>query len=153
MGERVLPDRATLKKWHASGMTYQAMADRWNPTLIAEGKDPVTRQSFSTACHRHGFDRRKLDHSDVLPKGMRLEHQTLYDTEMIRRWNARRKGKKFPPVEDQRINGWLQGLNDAKVVLKYERNTQSGWKPVKRLPTDDPECPVRLPKAKAKKTA
>lgn len=143
VAERVLPDQNTLTKWFEEGLTHQEMADRFN----AETNRTVTRQSFARACGRYGLTR-NLKHDEWLPKNMHPDHQKLYDTEMIRRWSARKQGKKFPPVEEQRINAWLQILADAGAILWYERETEQGWWPVKRQASDDPNVPVRLPPVK-----
>lgn len=143
MGARVLPDKNTLQKWYSEELlTYQAMADRFNSSR--PGEKPVTHVAFHQACKRHGFPPRNMSHADVLPANMDPDHVKLYDTEMIRMWDCRRKGKTYPPKIDQKINAWLQNLHDAKVVLIYKRRTLDGWKPVPRVPTDIKGCPVRL---------
>lgn len=143
MAERVIPDKNTLEKWRKEGLTHQAMADRFNGTRPTE--KPVSRQAFTNACGRYGLVV-NLKHDEWLPANMRPEHQKLYDTEMIRRWSARKQGKKFGPKPNQKINAWLQNLRDAGAILLYRRDTQQGWWPVPRQPTDDPNVPVRVEK-------
>lgn len=145
---RDLPDLITLRRWYDEEprLSAQQMADR----LFEQTGVRVTRHAFSAAWARNGFPPRNLRHNDLLPANMRLDHQKLYDTEMIRRFSARRQGKVFDEKEEQRINSWLLNLRDAKVVLVYRRDTQKGWHPVKRRPTDDPDLPVRLPKRNTK---
>lgn len=145
MGKRVLPDKNTLWKWYNDeGLSHTEMAERFNNLPERQGQEPVTRQAFWQQCDRHGFPPRNLSHREVLPANMHPDHSKLYDTEMIRMWDARRQGKKFPPKIDQKINAWLQNLNDAKAILVYRRNTIAGWKPVPRKPSDDKDSPVRL---------
>lgn len=139
MAERQTPDNNTLRKWHEEGLTHQAMADRWE----AETHVRVTRQAFRNACGAAGLVR-NMKHDEWLPANMRPEHQKLYDSEMIRRWSARKQGKKFDATENQRINAWLQNLTDAGAILVYRRNTQQGWWPVPRQATDEPNVPVRV---------
>lgn len=138
--QRELPDDETLVEWWEEGLTFPQMAARFNSARTGK---PVTGNAFGTACRRLGLGR-NLHHDEWLPRNMHPDHQKLYDTEMIRRWSARRQGKQFEPEEDQRINAWLQALNDAGAILWYERETQQGWWPVKREPTDDPNVPVRV---------
>lgn len=140
---RQLPDRKTLEKWHASRMTFKAMAEKFN----AEHPefDDVTDRAFMNACRRYGFPTRNLKHDELIPWTLRPDHTKLYDTEMIRRFSARMQGKQFDAEMDQKINAWFQNLNDAKSILVYRKDTQQGWVPVKRKPTDDPKLPVRLP--------
>lgn len=140
MAEVGLPSRHVLQQWYDDGVSYADMARRHN----AATNQTLTRQAFYQACRRYGISERLLyDHSAVLPPNMRPDHSKLYDTDMIRRWDARRQGKEFPERDDQRINGWLANLNDAKVVLLYKRNTQKGWHTVPRLPSDEPDFPMR----------
>lgn len=144
MAERQLPDRQTLQQWfEVDRLTHQQMADRFNNSPERQGMRPVTRQAFTRACGRYGLTT-YLHHDEWLPKDMRPEHTKLYDTEMIRRWSARKQGKRFDEVEEQRINAWLQNLTDAGAIMLYKRDTQMGWWPVPRQPTDDPNVPVRV---------
>lgn len=138
--ERELPDDETLAKWHAEGLTYPQMHKRW-------GNPNVGSDAFGVACRRLGLFR-NMHHDKWLPRNMHPDHQKLYDTEMIRRWSAREQGKKFPAVEDQRINAWLQNLADAGAILWYDRETIEGWHPVKRVPSDPAGVPVRVKPAK-----
>lgn len=145
MGERVLPDKNTLWKWYdGEGLSHTEMAERFNALPERQGEEPVKRQAFWQACNRYGFPPRNLSHKQALPHNMHPDHSKLYDTEMIRMWDARRQGKKFEPKIEQKINAWLQNLDDAKVVLVYRRRTIRGWHPVPRLPSDDKTMPMRL---------
>jgi hypothetical protein len=139
MAERVLPDKNTLEHWHEEGLTHQEMANRF----YALTGHRCTRQAFRNACGRYGLTR-NYSHDEWLPADLRREHQRLYDTEMIRRWSARKQGKKYDAKEEQRINAWLQNLRDAGAILVYKRDTMQGWWPVHREPTDDPNVPVRV---------
>lgn len=136
---REIPDRDVLTKWHNAGLTYKQMADRW----YDETKIRKTSQAFGKACRKAGL-LRNLHHDKWLPRNMRPEHMKLYDTEMIRRWSAREQGKKFPDVEDQRINAWLQNLADAGAILWYNPDTVQGWHTVRRRSDDEPGAPVRV---------
>lgn len=145
MGTRVLPDKNTLWKWYNDeGLSHTEMAKRFNALPERQGEEPVTRHAFWQRCNRDGFPPRNLSHQEVLPANMHPDHVKLYDTEMIRMWHARELGKKFPPKIDQKINSWLQNLNDAKAILEYRRKTIDGWKPVRRRPSDIKGCPVRI---------
>lgn len=140
MPEVGLPPKSVLARWYGEGVSYTEMAQRHN---AATGQNR-TRQAFYQACKRLGISEpRNYDHSGVLPPNLRPEHSKLYDTDMIRQWDARRQGKVFSERLDQRINGWLANLNDAKVVLVYKRNTQKGWHTAPRLPSDEPDFPMR----------
>jgi hypothetical protein len=140
MAERVLPSERVLQQWYDDGLSYADMARRHN----AATNQNLTRQAFFMACKRLGISERSAyDHSAVLPPDLRPEHSRLYDTQMIRRWDARRQGKVYSDRDNQRINGWLANLNDAKVVLVYRRNTQKGWHTVPRRPSDEPDFPMR----------
>lgn len=140
MAEIGLPSKRVLEQWYAEGVSYAEMARRHNEAT----NQSLTRQAFFMACRRHGIaDAINYDHSAVLPPDLRPEHSKHYDTNMIRRWDARRQGKVYPDRDNQRINGWLANLNDAKVVLEYRRNTQQGWHPVPRLPSDEKDFPMR----------
>lgn len=140
MAEVGLPPKSVLARWYSEGMSYADMARKHN----ADTNQNLTRQAFSQACKRYKISENvHYDHSAVLPPNLRPEHTKLYDTQMIRRWDARRQGKVYPKRDDQRINGWLANLNDAKVVLEYRRNTQAGWHPVPRKPSDEKDFPMR----------
>lgn len=146
MPEQILPPKSVLERWYREGVSYAEMARRHNE---AENL-ATTRQSFFMACRRLGIsERTTYDHSAVLPPNLRPEHTKLYDTQMIRQWDSRRQGKVYPAREDQKINGWLAHLNDAKVVLVYRRNTQKGWHTALRLPSDEPDFPMRRTWVKA----
>lgn len=140
MAESGLPPKSVLQQWYGEGLSYADMARRHN---AATGENR-TRQAFYMACSRYGISEpQNLDHKAVLPPNMRPEHSKLYDTQMIRQWDARRQGKTYGAREDQKINGWLAHLNDAKVVLLYKPNTQQGWWPVPRKPSDEKDYPMR----------
>lgn len=146
MAEIGLPPKGVLQRWYNQGMSYAEMARVHN----AATNQDLTRQSFYMACKRHGISEpQNYDHSAVLPPDLRPEHTKLYDTDMIRRWDARRQGKVYDKRMDQKINGWLANLNDAKVVLVYRRNTQKGWHTVPRRPSDEPDFPMRRAWVKA----
>jgi hypothetical protein len=136
---REIPDLDVLTKWHNEGLTYGQMADRW----YEETRIRKTPAAFGKACRKARLFR-NLSHDEWLPRNMRPEHQKLYDPEMIRRWSARKQGKKFDEVENQRINAWLQNLMDADAILWYDPDTVEGWHPVRRRSDDEPGVPVRL---------
>lgn len=140
MAESGLPPKSVLEQWYADGVSYAEMARRHN----AATNQSLTRQAFYMACKRLGISEPvNYDHTAVLPPNLRPAHTKLYDTQMIRQWDARRQGKVYGAREDQKINGWLANLNDAKVVLVYRRNTQKGWHTSPRLPSDEPDFPMR----------
>lgn len=146
MAETGLPSKTVLQRWYDDGVSYADMARRHN----AATNQNLSRQSFFMACKRYEIsERTTYDHSSVLPPNLRPEHTKAYDTQMIRRWDSRRQGKVYEARDDQRINGWLANLNDAKVVLEYRRNTQKGWHTVPRLPSDEPDFPMRRTWVKA----
>jgi hypothetical protein len=146
MPERTLPSKSVLERWYNDGMNYAEMARRHNKAT----NQNLTRQAFFQACKRLGISEpANFDHSAVLPPNLRPEHTKLYDTQMIRKWDARRQGKVYGHREDQKINGWLANLNDAKAVLLYKPNTQKGWHTVPRLPSDEPDFPMRRTWVKA----
>lgn len=140
MAETSLPSKTVLKRWYDDGMSYADMARRHN----AATNQSLTRQAFFMACKRLGIsERQSYDHSAVLPPKLRPQHTKDYDTQMIRRWDARRQGKVYGERDDTRINGWLANLNDANCVLLYKPNTQKGWHAVPRLPSDEKDYPMR----------
>lgn len=149
MPPRKLPDDDTIIEWHLAGVTYQEMADRWNPGLVEQGVDPVTASAFNMKCHRLGLPKRYMRHEDLIPwTPIRKEHNNDYIINMLRREGARRAGApRFTPGNKlcdekdlQRLNSWIQGLHEGNngkgVVVHYDPGTLEGWHYVNRVKAD-----------------
>ena len=160
---RKLPDDDTIIEWHLSGITFQQMADQWNPELIARGEDPVTSAAFNMKCFRLGLPARNQRHDDLVPwTPIRPEHNGDYKVNMLRRESARRAGvPRFDPTHPncdekdlQRLNSWIQGLaegnNGKGVVVHYDPDTLKGWHYVNRRKSD--KDIIRVPRSAGRKT-
>lgn len=158
MPARKLPDDETIVKWHLSGITFQEMANRWNPVLIGRGEDPVGSAAFNMKCFRLGLPARNMRHDDLIPwTPIRREHNDLYIVCMLRKESARRAGvPRFDPshpncdeTDLQRLNSWIQGLKEGNngkgVVVHYDPDTLEGWWYVNRRKSD--KDIIRMPTA------
>lgn len=139
-----MPDEETLRRWYLDErISYRVMVERWE----AASGITVTTAGMAARCTKYGwYVPRNMRHmgTDLTPwMDIRREHQDTHDIHMLRKESARRKGKRFPPAENARIDSYLRGLNEDGCVVEYRRDSKNGFHHVPRRPGEEY---VRLPR-------
>jgi len=113
----VTPPCDELKKMLNKGMTQLQIAQTWGQKT---GYEP-TRSAIGNAIKRCGLESAhpRPRYADLIPDGVRNEHQTAYDARCLRWLARRRKGEKLAPADETRLNGWLRDLLDEGAVVCY----------------------------------
>lgn len=128
----VVPDKTTLKNYLAKGLTQAQIVDAW----ASDSGNRVSRSAIAMAIARYNLNSNnpRTRHDDLLPWRVELEHRGLSDARNLRALGRRREGRPLPPVDEQRLDSWLEKLNEANAVVRYEPDTEEGFFWVPRLP-------------------
>lgn len=129
---RHLPSDSTLLKWRDEGLTHQQIADR---VYEREGIK-VTRSAVSVALHRAG-ETHKIRYADEVPwERIKSVHNQEYPLTMLRTLGRRNRGLPISKIQDERLDSWLNRLDEEDAVVHYEPRSERGFYYVPRLPED-----------------
>lgn len=142
------PEAEELRRWVEEGMTDGEIGTLYGRLT---GQPAATRQNVAYWRSKHGIERAtrrgyKLDHSDVRPWVVKMEHtgdgieHRLYD------YSRRRKGIKLDAASERLLDEFLEFLAAYDLVVDYNRDTEDGWLFRKRRKSDDPDNIIRAPK-------
>ncbi len=77
---------------------------------------------------------------------MRQVHaRSLYPAQMLRALSNRRQGIAIPELTSDRLDTWLQRLEEDDMVVHYEPDLKEGWFYVQRRPKKDTDV-IRDPR-------
>lgn len=112
---RMLPPTSELARMVDAGLTHQQIADRINE----ETGQSVSRSTVSVALSRAGLAKDAMRYKDELPWKVKAEHLTQYPARMLRLLGRRNKGIELTDEEAERIEAWLEGLEEKGLVVAY----------------------------------
>jgi hypothetical protein len=98
-----------------AGLTHQQIADRINE----ETGQRVSRSTVSVALSRAGLAKDAMRYKSELPWKVKAEHLTQYPARMLRLLGRRNKGIELTDEEAERLEAWLEGLNEKGLVTAY----------------------------------
>lgn len=128
------PDKNTLVRYADEGLTQQQMADRWT----TESGWNITRSAVAMALKREGVPpvRPRPRYEEELPWEVAEEHQRKTDAQILRFWARRRHNLPLQPEQESKLENWLRQLDEADVVIIYDRETPEGfwWMPREQIP-------------------
>jgi hypothetical protein len=146
-----LPDNDTLLQLLNQNWTYQQIADRYGVT---------TQAVFLAARRIPGATQPRPTYKEELPWALAKEHHHARPAAYLRSLGRRRANVAAGrPVNEgltekkaNALDRWLEGLERDGQVVIYDRrippnpaSSSGGFAYVPRLPSDNPELPVRPP--------
>ena len=142
------PEASDLRRWVAEGKTDQEIGE-----LVGRltGQPPASKQAVRYWRLKHGIERPRrraetLDHSDVRPWRVKMEHtgdgieHRLYD------FSRRRQGRALTPAAERLLDEFLEFLDKHQLVVDYDPETEQGWLLRPRVESDDPDNIIRAPR-------
>ena len=113
---RLLPPTQELKKLVDLGYTHAEIAEY----VLRSTGVTVTRSTVSAALSRAGLTSREgVRYKTELPWKVKGEHLTQYPARMLRLLGRRRAGIELTDDEMQRVDAWLEGLEEKNLVIGY----------------------------------
>jgi len=113
--QRLVPPVSELRRYVEQGLTHQQIADK-----IAEQTGvTLSRSTISAALSRAGLTVQRERYRDELPWRARAEHLTQYPARMLRLLGRRNAGASLTFDESDRLDSWLEALNDRDIVVAY----------------------------------
>jgi hypothetical protein len=113
---RRLPPTQELKKLVDLGFTHAEIADY----VLRTTGERVARSAVSAALSRAGLTTRDgVRYRDELPWRVKADHLTQYPARMLRLLGRRRGGIELTDEEAERLEAWLDGLEEKELVIAY----------------------------------
>jgi hypothetical protein len=112
---RLLPPISELKQLVRRGYTHQQIVDH----VLETTGVVVSRSSVSAALSRAGLSKEASRYKDELPWRVKGEHLTQYPARMLRLLGRRRAGTDLADVEADRLDAWLEALDEKGLVVAY----------------------------------
>ena len=113
---RLLPPAQELKKLVDLGYTHAEIAEYVRKTTGVT----VARSAVSAALSRAGLTTRDgVRYRNELPWKVKADHLTQYPARMLRLLGRRRAGMELMDDEAQRVDAWLEGLEEKDLVIAY----------------------------------
>jgi hypothetical protein len=109
--------------WFEEGRTYAWMVEEYKRKYNID----TVPSLWGNFRRRRGLARRITRNDELIPWFVRAEHRQGYPVQMLRSEARRREGKELRPIEAQRLEGWLRGLERDNVVVHYDPDTEQGW--------------------------
>jgi hypothetical protein len=134
---RILPDKTTLARWRAQGLTYADMAD----LVYQETGYRVTDMAISVAMHRHGLAAPPVRYKKEIPWRVRTEHAQATPVRMLRLLARRRAGETLTRPQTIALDNWLVKLAESRAVVVYDPDT--GFHYAERIKGDGRAIPIR----------
>jgi hypothetical protein len=130
---RKLPEIDTLVQWQREGFTHQQIADKASE-LAGE---PIGRAAVSVALHRAGRADDKVRHTDTLPWRVKSRHSKERQAVYLRWLGRRRLGLELSANQNRQLDTWLGRLEQDKLVVAYDPDSEYGFYYVKKRPRLD----------------
>lgn len=127
-----VPDKTTMRRYLAKGMTQQQIADAW----LDETGERVARSAIAMAIERYGLRSAnpRPTYEELLPWTVAVEHRNHMDARMLRLEGRLRAGKSLNEQELRYLERWKEELAEANAVVYYDRDTDTGFWWVPRRP-------------------
>jgi len=138
---RYLPSDKDLAKFVRQGMTHQEIADH----IEKQTGHRVARASVSSALSRAGLTNR-VRYEETIPwERIKIQHNHHYALQMLRLLARRNAGETLSEDKENRLNSWIEKLQQANAVTVYLPDSDDGFYYVKRKSGDDPSSFIRFP--------
>lgn len=120
-----VPDKTTMRRYLAKGMTQQQIADAW----LDETGEKVARSAIAMAIERYGLRSAnpRPTYEELLPWTVAVEHRNHMDARMLRLEGRLRAGKSLNEQELRYLERWKEELAEANAVVYYDRDTSEGF--------------------------
>lgn len=136
-------DEGEVIRWFEEGRTYQWMVDTYREKYNIE----TVPSLWGNFRRRRGLARRLARDDDMIPWEVKREHRWAWPINMLRQEVRRRAGFELTPDMEERVDGWLRGVEQDGTVLHYDPDTEKGWFYVARRPDIDTDL-IRVPNRK-----
>lgn len=133
MAASKIVDEQEVIRWFKEGKTYQEMQDIYLEKYNIE----TVPSMWGNFRRRRGLARRITRNDDLIPWAVKSEHRWAYPVAMLRAEARRRAGFDLGMDTRNRLNSWLRTLDDDKLVVHYDPDTEDGFFYVPRLASDD----------------
>lgn len=117
---RLLPPTSELARLVADGLTHQQIADRIEQATGVR----VSRSTISAALSRAGLSATGNRYRAEIPWRVKGEHLTQYPARMLRLLGRRNGGQDLPDDEQERLDAWLEALEEKGLVVAYAPETK-----------------------------
>lgn len=107
---RLLPDNDVLVSLRRQGWTYDDIAREYG---VSRGAVYLRLKQAQGAVSP------RARHSALLPWTVAVRHAQAVPARMLRLLGQKQSGDSLPPVKVKMLNGWLDELDDADVVVCY----------------------------------
>ncbi|GIF02240.1 hypothetical protein Ari01nite_97040 [Paractinoplanes rishiriensis] len=124
-------DQQEVLRWFDEGRKYKWMVEQYRERGIE-----TTEGMWSEFRNRHGLQRRNVQDDSLIPWRVQMRHRLEYPAVMLRLEARRRHGGKIRREDLGRLTSWLKRLDEAKVVIAYDPDTERGFAEVPREPGD-----------------
>ncbi|MGW1558301.1 hypothetical protein ACWCQ1_17525 [Streptomyces sp. NPDC002144] len=142
MPKSKIVDEEEVKRWFEEGQTYEWMQTQYREKYNIETSVPM----WSAYRRRRGLERRNLRDDQLLPWKIKDEHRHQYPALMLRAEARRRAGKELTERDERRLASWKRMLDEDKLVVHYDGETEDGFFYVPREERD--KDLIREPRAK-----
>jgi hypothetical protein len=132
MPPRKIQDEQEVVRWFEEGKTYEWMQQTYREKYGIETTIPM----WAAFRRRKGLDRRNLRADDLLPWKVKAEHRHLYPAIMLRFEARSRAGRELNDRDSRRLANWKQMLDEDKLVVHYDEETEDGFFYIPREDSD-----------------
>ena len=137
--KRLIPSDSILEKWLNEGLTHQEMVDRIRETEnIVVGKSAV-----AAALSRAGLTNRIRYETHIPWSPIRSDHGRAYPLTMLRFLARRDAGEQLTAAQADRLDSWLQRLEEENAVVDYVYDDPDGFVYRRRKKGDLKHPPIR----------
>jgi hypothetical protein len=112
---RLLPPAQDLARLAQAGLTHEQIAEH----IFATTGVRVSRSTVSAALSRAGLSETNNRYKRELPWRVKGEHLTQYPARMLRLLGRRRAGAGLTASERERLDAWLEALEENGWVVAY----------------------------------
>lgn len=114
MAERVI-EKEPLRRWLAEGLNRKQIVEKIHESTGHQ----VSPSAISNAMKKWGFAPLRERHDELIPWVVKTQHLELTMATLLRKIARRRKGLPNPPRIEVWVDGWLDRLAEADVVIGY----------------------------------
>lgn len=132
MGARKIVNEQEVIRWFEEGWTYQEIVDEYRRKYNIE----TATSMWGNFRRRRGLPRRITRDDELIPWHVRVEHRWAYPLAMLRVEARRRAGRPIRDSDEKKVDAWLEMLEENKVVVHYDPDTEQGFFYVRRSPGD-----------------
>lgn len=147
MGASKIVNEQEVIRWFEEGLTYREMVDLYREKYNIE----TVPSMWSNFRRRRGLDGRIIRNDELIPWAVKPEHRWLYPVQMLRTEARRRAGVELSDSDRSRLESWMRTIEEEKVVVHYDGDTEEGFFYVPREESD--EDIIRRPKIRTGRRA